>query len=249
MLTGVATSAPASNGAQFDLEHGERCHTRRSRAALRVRRLYDHAAPRYDSYRVGWLRAAGASAESALLADLAHTVRSGHRVLDAGSGTGAVSRHLRELVPAANITMVDFSARMLARAVIAGAPRTVGSVLELPFPDNTFDVVVSAWVIETVPDPHAVVVELLRVLAPGGRLFYTFCSRPVSWLALVRSLALRTVVRWSFAGRFLGSKRTPWHECAASHRARFHGGLTTEIALAKCCTVRDIDAPAIGCKP
>ena len=40
----------------------------------------------------------------------------------------------------------------------------------LPFPDATFDVVISNGVIDLVPDKDAVFAELYRVLAPGGRM-------------------------------------------------------------------------------
>lgn len=213
-------------------------------ATDRVRRLYDRAAPSYARYRHGWLALAGDTAEKAMLADLAGALRPGQRVLDAGSGTGAASRHIRRLCPGVELTMVDLSAGMLEEAGDVDAPRVNGSLVGLPFPDDTFDVVASAWVIETVPDPRQAVTELLRVLAPGGRLVYTFCSRPTGWWARAWSLALRGIVRWGFAGRFLDAKRTPWHDCVASHRYRFHRGLTTEIALAKCCTVADADLPA-----
>lgn len=42
---------------------------------------------------------------------------------------------------------------------------------QIPFADNTFDVVYSLAVLEHVPDPPAVVAEMLRVLKPGGRLY------------------------------------------------------------------------------
>jgi SAM-dependent methyltransferase len=53
-------------------------------------------------------------------------------------------------------------------------------VLELPFADDTFDVVASAWVIETVPDPMRAVSEYLRVIKQDGHVFYTFCSYRVA---------------------------------------------------------------------
>jgi SAM-dependent methyltransferase len=46
----------------------------------------------------------------------------------------------------------------------------VGSVLDLPFEDDTFDVILSQAVLEHVPDPQRAVDEMARVLKPGGTL-------------------------------------------------------------------------------
>jgi arsenite methyltransferase len=45
-----------------------------------------------------------------------------------------------------------------------------GEVERLPFPDETFDVVISNGVVDLVPDKDAVFAELHRVLRPGGRI-------------------------------------------------------------------------------
>jgi len=45
-----------------------------------------------------------------------------------------------------------------------------GEVEQLPFADGSFDVVISNGVIDLVPDKDAVFGQLIRVLAPGGRL-------------------------------------------------------------------------------
>ena len=116
----------------------------------------------------------------------------------------------------------------------------------LPFRDESFDVVVSSWVIETVADPRQAVSEYLRVLAQDGQVLYTFCTRPESTMARLRTLLLRAVVRVGFAGHFLGHDQTPWHECASSRRSGFDGGLTTEIVLAKCCNVDKAMLPRPG---
>lgn len=47
----------------------------------------------------------------------------------------------------------------------------VASVLDIPFPDDHFDVILSQAVLEHVPDPQLAVNEMARVLKPGGRLY------------------------------------------------------------------------------
>lgn len=207
-----------------------------------VAAVYDRAADRYDHFRELWLRLAGAGAEEAMLADLRAVLRPGAKVLDAGCGTGVLARRMRELQPDIELTLVDLSGAMLARAGDVPGDHVQGSVLELPFTDGSFDVVVSAWVIETVPDPMQAVSEYLRVLNHDGHVLYTFCSLPHGWFSRAGSAWLRNAVQRGFAGQFLGGERTPWHDCDRSHLLRFSHGLTTAVALRKCCTV---EAPVL----
>lgn len=202
-----------------------------------ISRVYDRAAERYDEFRELWLRLAGAEAESALIDDVRGVARAGARFLDAGAGTGALARQVLSVQPALRPTLLDASEKMLARASDVPGDHVVGSILDLPFEDDSFDLVVSGWVIETVPDPRRAVAESLRVLQPDGHLFYTFCSLPDGFFSRAGTAWLRRAVKRGFAGDFLPPERTPWHDCARSHRARFRGGLTTEIALRKCCRV------------
>ncbi|MEJ7894779.1 MAG: class I SAM-dependent methyltransferase [Solirubrobacteraceae bacterium] len=199
--------------------------------------LYDRAASSYDRFRELWLRLAGAGAEQAMLDDITPSLRPGVPVLDAGCGTGALSRRMLALCPQIELTMLDLSPEMLARTAELPGTRMQGSLLELPFADDCFDLVVSAWVIETVTDPLRAVTELLRVLTPGGRLVYSFCSLPHGWFSRAGSALLRAGVQRGFAGEFLDEEHTPWHDCQNSHRRCFRGGLTTEIALGACCAV------------
>lgn len=199
--------------------------------------VYDRAADRYDHFRELWLRFAGASAETAMLADLRTVLRPGAQVLDAGCGTGALARIMREIEPEIELTSIDLSGEMLAHASDVPGKRMQGSVLEMPFADGAFDIVVSAWVIETVPDPVKAVSEYLRLLNSDGQLLYTFCSLPRGWFSRPGSAWLREAVRRGFAGHFLEGEQTPWHDCDRSHLVRFGHGLATEVALRKCCSV------------
>lgn len=102
----------------------------------------------------------------------------GERVLDLGSGAGTDSLVAAQMVgPEGAVTGIDMTPEMLARARAAAAELGAdnaqfveGEVERLPFPDRSFDVVISNGVIDLVPDKDAVFGELFRVLAPGGRL-------------------------------------------------------------------------------
>ncbi|MBA2256989.1 MAG: methyltransferase domain-containing protein [Thermoleophilaceae bacterium] len=213
-------------------------HLFRARPIGDARDVYDRVAPSYDAFRTLWLALVGGPAEEAMLDDLRAVLRPGSRVLDAGCGTGALARQVKAIEPDARLTLADASPEMLRRTHDVPGERLVANVLDLPFPDSHFDVVVSAWVIETVGNPVRAVAEYLRVIGEEGHVFYTFCSLPEGWLSQGGSKLLRSVIEHRFAGQFIPPERTPWHDCERSHRVRFQGGVTTEIALKKCCDIR-----------
>ena len=109
----------------------------------------------------------------------------GMRVLDLGAGFG---RHAFETarrgahVVATDLAMGEmsttkdtFAAMYLADEIPAGVSTTVlqANGLQLPFEDNSFDCIIASEILEHVPDDVSVMGELLRVLAPGGRLAAT----------------------------------------------------------------------------
>ncbi|NJO81749.1 MAG: class I SAM-dependent methyltransferase [Blastochloris sp.] len=99
------------------------------------------------------------------------------RVLDAGIGAAAFSMALMQVVQGKpHLVGVDRSVGMLREArnnlTIAGIDTTLyhQDVQSLSFADHTFDVVISAHLLEHVPDPMVAINELLRVLRPGGEI-------------------------------------------------------------------------------
>jgi 2-polyprenyl-6-hydroxyphenyl methylase/3-demethylubiquinone-9 3-methyltransferase len=67
-----------------------------------------------------------------------------------------------------------------------------GSATALPFPDASFDSVISSECIEHTPDPVAAVAEMLRVLKPGGHLFLTTPNLVWRWsVTLAELLGMR----------------------------------------------------------
>lgn len=99
------------------------------------------------------------------------------RVVELGSGNGVNFKHYP--VTVSEVVAVEPEAYLRARARSAAAeapvPVTVVDALggALPFEDSSFDAAVTALVLCSVPDPHATLCDLLRVLRPGGELrFY-----------------------------------------------------------------------------
>jgi ubiquinone/menaquinone biosynthesis C-methylase UbiE len=104
-------------------------------------------------------------------------IQDGETILDVGCGSGVHDRYLAKVTGGKNpITAIDQSAYLLKEA--KGIARSQGlehlidfregDAEALPFPDNSFDVVVSITVMEEV-NADKMVAELVRVTKPGGR--------------------------------------------------------------------------------
>jgi len=102
----------------------------------------------------------------------------GECVLDVGCGAGTDTLVAAQMVgPEGHVTGIDMTPEMLAKARAAAAKMGAvnvefveGEVERLPFPAESFDVVISNGVIDLIPDKEAVFSELFRVLRPGGRI-------------------------------------------------------------------------------
>lgn len=95
------------------------------------------------------------------------------RILDLGCGTGIVARLFGErLGGGARITGLDASAEMIAmaRALAPGIDWPEGNAMNLPFADESFELVVCQQMLQFVPDPKLALREARRVLVRGGRL-------------------------------------------------------------------------------
>lgn len=120
----------------------------------------------YDGLAEGWDSAAGRVYRplARALVEFSPVALAGLRVLDVGSGTGAVA----EAAEAAGSTVVvaDLSASMAAFQ-IRTRPAVAADALALPFPDNTFDAVAAGFLLNHLPARPALA-EMARAVRPAG---------------------------------------------------------------------------------
>jgi ubiquinone/menaquinone biosynthesis C-methylase UbiE len=139
----------------------------------------------------------------------------GNHVLDVGCGTGLVTRYVADRVGGEGRTVgLDPTPFMLQRARAASTRYPTiewreGTAEQIPFPDGSFDVVVSNQGWQYLTDRTAAFREMHRVLKPGGTLGGSVWSGPqgqkchsVTEEALARHLGAQFVPihAWTFGG-------------------------------------------------
>ena len=155
-------------------------------------------AERYDRIAAGygqWWAPVLARDATAVLDEVDGEVRAGARdLIDVGTGTGTLAIAAVRRWPGITITAVDISAGMAAAAgreadaALPSADRkrlrtAVAPADDLPFSAASFDVAISSFVYQLVPNRFRALREVHRVLRPGGLLAY------VTWLADARAFA------------------------------------------------------------
>jgi SAM-dependent methyltransferase len=120
---------------------------------------------RYRALRPGW-RPSGDQLEAIVRGYVTHD----SRVLDLGCGRGGVAELIWQDVRLA--AGIDPDARSLAEHRAAGMPVVRGTAERLPFEADSFDLIVSVWVLEHLPDPLGAFIEARRVLRPGGHFVF-----------------------------------------------------------------------------
>ena len=139
---------------------------------------YGRLAGNYDRLHSRWLKYAGGEAQAALEASVRAISRPDSQLLDVGCGTGKFARKLiAEGMSADQITLLDPSEQMLARCGDIPVCKVNGRMEALPFDDCAFDIVTSAWALETSIDIRSAISELCRVTKNGGMLCMAFCAQ------------------------------------------------------------------------
>jgi ubiquinone/menaquinone biosynthesis C-methylase UbiE len=146
-----------------------------------ITRRYDRHARRYEQWWAPVLRPTVHAFLEEVVGLIDHVEEP--RILDLGTGTGSLAIAAVRGLPTARVTAVDGSRGMLGEAdriaamTLSASERDrldlrEGLADRLPFGDRVFDIVLSSFVLQLVPDRLRALREARRVLAPGGRIAY-----------------------------------------------------------------------------
>ena len=144
------------------------------------------------------------------------------RLLEIGCATGWLLKHARER--GWEVQGVELSADAVAHARGLGLEVFQGEVLDAHLPADRFDLVYLGDVLEHVPDAHAVLAEVARVLRPGGHLVL---RGPITTHSLARSLGLAA---YGALGRTIVLREPPYHLWEFTPRSLVH--LCERVGLA-----------------
>lgn len=151
-----------------------------------IQAYYDDFAKQYEAKRRTHIPNGYHALIDDLEVDIALRYADRGDLLEVGCGTGLLLERFAAVCRTAR--GVDLSPGMLSAAEKRGLDVRVASATELPFDDNSFDVVCSFKVLAHVPDLPRAITEMLRVTRPGGHVLAELYN-PVSLRGLVKHLA------------------------------------------------------------
>ncbi len=158
-------------------------HRAREQAAS-VQAMFQRIAPRYDM--MNRLMTGGQDVLWRRQVIRLANIPPGGRLLDLGAGTGDLTREALRQVPGSRAIPADFTLGMMqAGKRVPGLVLSwsCADALALPFPEESFDAVVSGFLLRNVVDLPQALREQFRVLRPGGRVVSLDTTRPRPSLA------------------------------------------------------------------
>ena len=147
-----------------------------------IRQRFDADVERFSNLETGQSATVDAPLAMALVAEAAAcTTPHARQVLDVGCGAGNYTLKLLSYLPNLDVTLIDLSGPMLARAGARVTPATAGRVTtqqgdvrELALADDSFDIILAAAVLHHLradSEWRDVFAKFYRVLRPGGSLW------------------------------------------------------------------------------
>ncbi len=156
---------------------------------------FDRIADRYDDwYRTRTGRYVDRT-EKWLVFSMLRT-KSG-KALDLGCGTGNYTLELKRR--GFDVIGLDASEGMLRIARSKGLNCIKGNAYSLPFPDESFDLVLSVTMFEFIHEPEKVLAEIYRVLKPGGEVLIGTMNGRSLWFLFKRLKSLFTETAYRYA--------------------------------------------------
>lgn len=153
----------------------------------------------------------------------------GGRCLDIGCGQGNTTRMLAEVLEPAECIGLDYDSKLVAYAEAQpgnqdGTRFVQGNAMQLDFPDASFDVVFTRYLLVHMTDPMAVIREMMRVVKPGGKViaFEPDCSLDISYPDGWAQEQMTSLWKGSFANPLMGRKL--FHCFRATAPSHIEGG-------------------------
>ncbi|MDR1257940.1 MAG: bifunctional demethylmenaquinone methyltransferase/2-methoxy-6-polyprenyl-1,4-benzoquinol methylase UbiE [Tannerellaceae bacterium] len=157
-------------------------------------------------------------------------------ILDVATGTGDLAIAMYEALNPIHITGVDISEGMIAAGRIKAAEAgcsdgitfELQDCLSLPYADDSFDAVTSAFGVRNFENIEKGIAEMYRVLKPGGHLMILELSHPRQFpVKQLYKLYSKTVI--PCVGRLFSKENTAYHYLPASVRVVPQGGVMAGI--------------------
>src|SRR5580658_8560199 len=147
-------------------------------------------------------------------------------ILDLGCGDGQLTRRIA--ITGAKVAGVDTSPDMVAAARQRGIAADVGDAGDLPYAEGMFDAVFSNAALHWVRNQDAMMVQVRRVLKPGGRFVAEMGGH--GNIAAIRVALMAVLARHGHADREDGVNYYPTAE-AYARRLKSHGFRVQQISL------------------
>ncbi len=189
---------------------------------------FDRMADGYDSWYQTPLGARSDALEREAVFSLAEAVP-GEYALDVSCGTGNYALALAG--QGVRVSAIDASSQMLQIAQSKAARQGLsidfkrGTAEDMPFANDSFDLVTAVLLLEFAPSPRKVLSEMLRVLTPAGRLVIGVLGSHSLWAATRRARSLFVPSIWSGATFFSPRSMVDLLREAGAHSVRWKGAI------------------------